>query len=152
MSAGMDDLVALAPLRLISEAARESLGVSLEADRDLDWDPVDLSGALRDHVRRALRWSLLAAAAARRVSDLDVELRALRARLDAQAREVLGRSVPRATEPMVLSCIESDPSFVAAQRALHEAAAEARLLDDLRALFRDRKDLLLAALGPGAKR
>jgi hypothetical protein len=44
---------------------------------------------------------------------------------------------------MVGAAIDSDDTYMEALRTLHEAQAKARLLSDMRELFRHRKDLLV---------
>jgi hypothetical protein len=144
-----DDLASLAPVDLLSAAGRSTVLTPMEADRDLAWEPSALPTELREHAARALRWSLFAAAAARKVSDLQVDLRELHARLDAQARETLGQLSTRFTEAMVQSCIESHSAWTTAQRELHGAEAQARFLEAMCVLMRDRKELLIAAAALG---
>ncbi len=139
----MDQIVRLAPSELLSEEGASSLLSSFEADRDLAWDRSNLTGELVDHPRRALKWALVAAAAERYVADLEVGIKHLRATLDARSRSYFTENACKYTEAMVAAAIDSDEHYKEALFTLHEAQAKARLLSDMRELFRHRKDLLV---------
>lgn len=141
----MTRIATLVPSELLSAGERDDLFDSFDLAEDLRRDregglPADLA----QHPFRALKWTLLAAAAARLVADLQVELRDTRARLDARTRQAFADGgVARATEAMVAASIESDPSWHVAQRALHEAEAAARVCGDMCELLRQRWEALL---------
>jgi hypothetical protein len=143
----MEQIAGMVPAELLSDEARAMLFASFEADRDLARDPGSLADEIAEHPSRALKWSLLAAAAGRHVADLQLELRDVRARLDARTRQTFtDAGVARATEAMVAASIESDPAWHAAQRAVHEAESVARVCTDLCELMRQRRDFLLEEL------
>lgn len=151
----MEQIAQLAPTEILSEEGAGGMFATLDADRDLGWDRSNLTVELVDHGRRALKWAMLAAAAERYVADLELGVRDLRARLDQRTRQTFADANVKFTEAMVTAAIDSDPEWQGAQRVLHEAEARARILTDVRDLFRHRKDLLvqealqLRAEGPG---
>lgn len=144
----MDRIKAWAPVALLSESGAQELLAETEADRDLAWDASSPAPELAEHPRRALKWAVLAASAERYVADLQVDLKSLRARLDAQSRQVLAEGGVKVTESMITACVDSDASFIAALRAYHEACALARLCSDMRELCRERKELLTQLAAP----
>jgi len=139
----LEQITGLAPTELLSGEGAAAMFASFEADHDLGWDRSDLTRELGDHTRRALKWSMVAAAAERYVADLELGVKDLRARLDARSRQTFTAGSVKFTEAMVTASIDSDPTWQEAMRALHEAQAKARVLADVRDLFRHRKDLLV---------
>lgn len=134
-----------APNDLLSEDAKPELLASVEADRDLACDWSRLPTEIADHPRRALKWALLAAGAERYVANLELDVRVLRAQLDARTRQTLTAGAVKFTEAMILAAIESDPLYRDALQALHSARAKASLCGEMPEMLRVRRDLLLAA-------
>ncbi len=139
----IDELARLAPGEILSDDSLATLFGHFEADRDLGWDRTNLTAELVDHPRRALKWAMLAAAAERYAADLELTTKDLRARLDARTRQAFSAAAVKFTEAMVGASIDSDPDYQEALRALHGVHAKARVLADVRELFRHRKDLLV---------
>lgn len=139
----IEQIAQLAPTEILSGDSAADLFSSFEADLDLAWDRSNITVELVAHGRRALKWAMLAAAAEHYVADLDLKVRDLRARLDQRSRQAFTGAQVKFTEAMVTASIDSDPEWQSAQRALHEAESKARILADVRDLFRQRKDLLV---------
>ncbi len=139
----IEQICKLAPGEILSDDSLATLFGHFEADRDLGWDRTNLTAELVEHPRRALKWAMLAAAAERYAADLELAAKDLRARIDARTRQAFTSAAVKFTEAMVAASIDSDPQYQESQRALHGVHAKARILADVRELFRHRKDLLI---------
>jgi len=139
----MAQIANLAPAEILSSDGAAGLFAHFEADTDLAWDRTQIMTELAEHPRRALKWAMLAAAGERYVADLQLSVKDLRARLDANVRKRFTDAAVKSTEAMVTAAIDSDPEWKRMLHGLHDAQAKAEVCRAVWDLFRQRKDLLI---------